>query len=158
MVMPFDPRGNTGASALTRWPLVACAALLIAATSWAQSPGTKAIGTIAFAPGSTTAVLEGDVSTPSTVGEDRTNDGGETYVLHAKAGQRLRVRLASSDQHAVFSLIKPSPAMSRIEFVPKAAGVTQWSGRLALSGDYVVEVFTHDNRQVSHFRLQVTLR
>ena len=50
--------------------------------------------------------------------------------------------IGSADRHNVFSIVKPTPAISRIEFIDGATAVTHWSGKLVLSGDYVVIVLT----------------
>ncbi len=123
----------------------------------AQSAGTKAIPSIQFKPGARTTMLEGTVSAPVTVGPDMTNDGSERYTLRARAGQALTIEIASDNHQALFSLIKPSPAMAKFDIVERAGAVKRWSGRLRESGDYLVTVFTHD-REAARFKLRVTLR
>ena len=66
--------------------------------------------------------------------------------------------IGSDDRQSVFSIVKPSPAMSQIEFIDGATAVTHWSGKLVLSGDYVVIVLTQGGQGTSHFKLAVTLR
>src|ERR1700730_103977 len=75
----------------------------------AQSPGTKAIYRIEFKAGAKTAVVEGTVAPPVTVGPDMTNDGVERYSLRVSAGQYFSMELSSNNQKAMFTLVKPSP-------------------------------------------------
>jgi hypothetical protein len=131
--------------------------LLIASTAWAQSAGTKAIPTIEFKSGEKTAVVEGSVSPTFTAGPDMTGGGSERYFLHAEAGQHLTMVISSDDRQALFSIVKPSPAMATYEFVERAGGVKRWSGKLTKSGNYLVVVFTRE-KETSHFKIRVTLR
>ena len=65
----------------------------------------------------------------------------------------------SSDKHqVVFSLMKAAPSMAKLEIVQGAGGVKHWSGRLTMTGDYIVTVLTPDREANSHFKLRVTLR
>ncbi len=123
----------------------------------AQSRGTKPISSIEFKPGAHATVLEGTVSPRVTVGPDMTNEGSERYSLRARSGQVLTMQISSGDHRTLFSLVKPSPAMSKIVVLEGAGGVKRWSGRLTESGDYLVTVFTHD-QAASRFKLRITLR
>jgi hypothetical protein len=143
---------------VVRVPLLFALLLLTALTTWAQSAGTKPIYPIKFKPGVKTTVVEGTVSTPRTVGPDMTNEGSERYTLRAQAGQYLTMEISSDNHQAMFSLIKPSPGGVRFEIVEKAGAVKRWSGRLAMTGDYNITVFTYDQEAVSRFKLRVTLR
>ncbi len=127
--------------------------LLTALTAWAQRAGTKPIYPIKFKPGVKTTVVEGTVTPPHGEG-DMHNSGFERYSLRVRAGQYLTMEISSDNHQAMFSLIKPSPDD---EIVERAGGVKRWSGRLTESGDYLVTVFTRE-REVSHFKLRVTLR
>lgn len=120
--------------------------------------GTKPIYTIDVKPGANNAAVEGTVSPSQTRGSDMTNDGSEQYSLRAQAGQTLTIEVSSRNHQALLTLVKPSPFGSRIEFVERAAGVRRWSGRLKLSGDYQVIVFTRQQEGSAHFKLRVTLR
>jgi len=130
--------------------------LLTALTAWAQRAGTKPIYPIKFKPGVKTTVVEGTVTPPHGEG-DMHNSGFERYSLRVRAGQYLTMEISSDNDRAVFSLIKPSKNMVKYEPVERAGGVKRWSGRLTESGDYLVTVFTRE-REVSHFKLRVTLR
>ena len=87
-----------------------------------------------------------------------TNEGSEQYTLRVRAGQHLMMEITSDNRQAKFTLIEPSPAASRNEFVKDAAGVKRWSGSLTMSGDYRVTVYTRDREALSHFKLRITLR
>lgn len=132
--------------------------LLPASAAGAQSPGTAPIARIAFKPGATTATVQGTVAPPRTVGPDMTSPGSQRYFLSARAGQTLTLQIHSPGGRAAFSLIKPSPAMAKYEIMEKAGGVKHWSGRLALSGDYLVLVFCQNGKAAAPFTLTVTLR
>ena len=134
--------------------------LISASTAAGQSlvsAGGKVIATIAFKPGEPSAVVSGVVSPSGYVGPDRMSGGSERYFLPAQAGQHLAAEIASDTGEAAFSLVQPSPAMARYDIVEGAANVKRWSGTLSLSGNYLIQVFTHHSRS-SHFRLKVTLR
>ena len=143
----------------TRSILVAAVLFLMAHAISAQiSAGTKPIYAIEFKPGTNTTVVEGTVGPPETRGPDMTNEGGEQYTLRVRDGQHLTMEISSDNRQAKFTLIKPSPAASRNEFVKDATGVKRWSGTLTMSGDYRVTVFTLDRDALSHFKLRITLR
>jgi hypothetical protein len=139
--------------------LVAAVLLVITHAVSAQiSAGTKPIYAITFEPGAHTAVVEGTVGPSQTSGPDMTNEGSEKYSLRAQAGQHLTIAVSSGNHQALFTLVKPSPAAAKIEFVERAAGVRHWSGRLTLSGDYQVIVFTRQQAGLSRFKLRVSRR
>ena len=137
---------------------ILCALLLLTAvTSWAQSAGTKPIYPIKFKSGMKTTVVKGQVSPP--VGEgDMYDSGREKYSLQVRAGQYLTIRISSDNHHAMFTLIKPSPGGSKFEVVEKASAVKRWSGRLTMTGNYLVTVFTQERKAGSRFKLRITLR
>ena len=143
---------------IERIPLLLALLPLVAVTAWAQSAGTKPVYPIKFKPDVKTTVVEGTVSPSRTVGPDMTNEGSERYSLSARAGQYLTMEISSDHHQAMFSLIKPSPGMVKYEIVERAGGVKRWSGRLMMSGDYMVVVFTQDREAASRFKLRVTLR
>lgn len=88
----------------------------------------------------------------------QTSERSERYVLHARDRQPLSMTIGSDDRQSVFSIVKPSPGMSRIEFIDGATAVTHWSGKPVLSVDYVVIVLAQGGQGVSHFKRAVTLR
>ena len=138
-------------------PALVIALLAITQAISAQiSAGTKPIYPINFKPGVNSTMVEGTVSTPKTVGPDMTNEGSEEYALRAEAGQYLTMKIYSGNHQALFTLVKPSPFGSKNEFVENASRVKRWSGRLKMSGDYFVIVFTR--AELSRFKLRITLR
>jgi hypothetical protein len=145
-------------TSLERLACIAISLLTAHIVSAQISAGTKPIHSIEFKPGTYTASVEGTVGPPVTRGPDMTNEGSETYSLHAQAGQHLTISVSSQNHQALFTLVKPSPAGSGNEFVESAAGVRRWSGSLKLSGEYRVIVFTRQQEGVSRFKLRATLR
>jgi hypothetical protein len=131
--------------------LILCACLLLTALSaWAQSAGTKPIYRIEFKPGEKSTVVEGTVTQPSGEG-DMHNPGSERYTLRVKGGQTVRMEIGSDNGEAIFSLSTPD-----YEIVEDSGGVKRWTGKLKLSGDYNVTVFTRGDS--SRFKLKVTVR
>ena len=84
-----------------------------------------------------------------------TNEGSERYSLRVRSRQHLTMEVRSNNQQALFTLIKPSPAMAKIEFVEKADSMKRWSGKLAMSGDYIVLVCARGAEDSSRFKLRV---
>ncbi|HSS21667.1 MAG TPA: hypothetical protein VLL54_16460 [Pyrinomonadaceae bacterium] len=120
------------------------------------SAGTRPIYPIEFKSGTNTAVVIGTIARPKS--PERQSAASQTLTLRALAGNFLRMEISSDNHLAVFTLVKPSPAASRIEFVKDAVGVTRWSGTLKVSGDYAVKIFAQDLDAFSRFKLRVTLR
>ena len=144
-------------------PTSTCSLLVVAALSLAShassaqiSAGTKPIYPIEFKPGTNTTVVKGTIARPMT--PERQSDGSEKFTLRAQAGKFLKMETSSDNHLAVFTLVKPSPAASKNEFVKDAGGVKRWSGILKISGDYLVTVFAPDRDALSHFKLRITLR
>lgn len=140
---------STGRQSL-RALLLLSSLLFVASTAWAQTVGTKPIYRIELKPGAKTTTVEGTVTEPAGEG-DMHNPGSERYTLRVRGGQLLRMEISSDDDEAVFSLATPD-----YEIVEDAAGVKRFNGRIKLSGDYYVTVFTRG--RASHFKLKVTLR
>lgn len=116
------------------------------------------INRIRFEVGAKTAVEEGTVAPPVTIGPDMTNDGVERYTPAARARQYFSIELSSDDQKALFTLVKPSPVGAKTEPVRSAAGVRRWAGGLSPPGDYLLTVFTRGREAPSHFKLRVATR
>jgi hypothetical protein len=70
----------------------------------------------------------------------------------------LTMEVSSNNPQALFTLVKPYPGASKIEFVEGAGGVKRWSGKLKMSGNYLVIVFTRQQAGWSRCKLHVTLR
>ena len=123
------------------------AAIVLGAAALATLPGVAAAQTntkhrVRFQRGRTTAVLQGAV-----VRGDR-----ESYVLEAKAGQRMIVHITSLEKNAVFTVYSPPPRKP----LRRATERTDWTGRLPRSGDYVIEV--GGTRGNASYTLEVTIR
>jgi hypothetical protein len=117
----------------------ALAALLLFATAaQAETP-------IRFARGASGAEVAGAVAR----GETR------TYTLEARAGQRMELRIASTEKNAVFQLHAPGTG----EAMPGAApgdDARQWSGTLPRSGAWRIVVGS--TRGGAEYRLSVLVR
>lgn len=90
-----------------------------------QSGATKRVR---FAKGHTSATYKGAVVRGT---RDR-------YVVGARAGQLMTVRITSGEQNAVFSITDPSGAF--INGAGDEDDATRWNGRLSASGDFAIEV------------------
>ena len=100
---------------------------------------------IRFARGATSATVEGAV-----VRGERA-----AYLVGARAGQRMRVRVASPERNAVFQLHGPG----KVGALPGAGetdDATAWSGVLPRSGDYRIVV--GGTRGNAEYRLRVEIR
>ncbi len=94
---------------------------------------------IRFARGRSTKVIEDAVVRGT---RDR-------YLLRARAGQTLIVRITSLEDNAVFDIHAPGRRTLAEE-------TTDWSGELPRSGDYVIVV--GGTRGNASYRLEVTVR
>lgn len=88
-----------------------------------QGPAAKRIK---FAPGSTSAVVEGNLAP----------DGVDRYVLRALAGQTMTVSVSSSTGEATLAIW----GVDGSTLVSDQAGTGSWNGQLVATGDYTVEV------------------
>lgn len=84
---------------------------------------------IRFARGSSSAMVRGAV-----VRGERA-----VYLVRARAGQRMRVRVASPEDNAIFQLYAPGGG-GALPGAGEAADARAWSGVLPRSGDYRVVV------------------
>ena len=98
-------------------------ALALGAADTAQAPQR-----IRFARGSSSAVVRGAVAR----GERA------VYLVGARAGQRMRVRVASPEKNAVFQLY--APGGGALPGAGETDDATAWSGDLPRSGDYRIVV------------------
>jgi hypothetical protein len=118
--------------------------LLMTATGWAKTIRVK------FPPGRTTVILKG-----KTTGGPSESGGMDpiTYVLRARKGQQMTLRLTSAKKNAVFGIYAPG-----MEPVETGQNATDWSGPLRKSGDYEIIVFPSDEMTNTAFTLEVTIR
>lgn len=73
----------------------------------------------------------------------------DTYVLNARAGQTMTVNISAVENNAVFDIVAPNRQTIR-------QGVTSFSGRLPVAGDYRIVV--GGTRGNATYRLQVAIR
>jgi hypothetical protein len=116
--------------------------LLLTTCAFAAQEGlTKRVR---FARGRTTATLKNSVVRGT---RDR-------YIVGAREGQQMTVRITSVERNAVF-IIHP-PSNRTLESVGEMPESTEWSGKLLESGDYVVEV--GGTRGNATYTLKVSVR
>lgn len=75
-----------------------------------------------------------------------------TYVLRAKKGQIMTLRLTSAKKNAVFAIY--SPGMEPIE----NSDDTNWSDMLTKTGDYEIIVFPKDEVTDTRFTLKISIK
>jgi hypothetical protein len=100
---------------------------------------------IRFKPGSNSAIVQNSV-----VRGDR-----DIYLLDAKKGQVMQVKITSLENNAVFDIATPVNPATQTRRVLKA-GVVGWSGTLPQSGEY--QVIVGGTRGNATYRLQVVIR
>jgi hypothetical protein len=66
--------------------------------------------------------------------------GGIDYVLGAKAGQKMVVKLKSSNRFIYFNVIDRT-TKTALDTDPAPREVTEWEGTLPKTGDYIVQVY-----------------
>lgn len=116
------------------------AVLLFLTTISVPAQGGGSTRRIRFARGRTTTVIENAV-----VRGER-----DRYLLRARAGQTLIVRITSLEDNAVFDVGAPGGRRSL------AQEATDWTGKLPHSGDYVIVV--GGTRGNAGYTLEVTVR
>ncbi|HEX8568133.1 MAG TPA: hypothetical protein VF648_21010 [Pyrinomonadaceae bacterium] len=105
---------------------------------------------IQFKPGTSSATVGG-----TAVG------GGEetTYLLGARAGQTMTVKITENSQYndVVFHIIAPDGSFPMGSDGESASYDTTWSGRLPKSGDYKIVVGTIESKK-ANFKMLVSIR
>lgn len=128
---------------------VACAALIAALALPAAAQDHSRTERVQFARGASSATLHGNLHGYDTV----------DYVLGARAGQTLNVRLQTSNTSAYFNITKQGA--DEALFIGSTSG-PQFTGSLPSSGDYVVRVYLMRNaaRRDEHanYTLNVSVR
>lgn len=79
----------------------------------------------------------------------------ERYVVGARAGQRMDVRITSLENNAVFHILQPGGRRT-LSGAGEMDDATRWSGRLPRSGDYTLVV--GGTRGNATFKLRVAIR
>jgi len=94
---------------------------------------------VQFARGTSAATLHGNVH-----GYDSVD-----YVIGARRGQTLSVRMQTSNASAYFNVLPPGGGDAALD---GAANVVDWRGALPANGDYVVRVYLMRNaaRRAEH--------
>lgn len=103
---------------------VMAAALVLAASPAAAQREAR----VTFAPGAAAATLDGRI---------RGNEG-VTYILGARAGQRMRITFTPSNASANFNVFAPGQATA---IFMGAAGGHSFDGVLPATGDYRIQVY-----------------
>jgi hypothetical protein len=75
------------------------------------------------------------------------------YVLGARAGQRMVVRISALEKNSAFAITRPDGKPLR--GAEEERDVTSWSGKLPVSGDYTITV--GGTRGNATYRLRVTI-
>jgi hypothetical protein len=75
------------------------------------------------------------------------------YVVRARKGPKMILRLTSAKKNAVFALYAPG-----MELVETASNGKNWSGTLSKSGDYEIIVFPEDEQTNTTFTLEITIQ
>lgn len=78
----------------------------------------------------------------------------DTYTLGARAGQTLRVRIASNEKNAVFQIQDSSGNF--LTGAGEGDDATNWSGELPTGGDY--KIIVGGTRGNASYRMTVTIR
>jgi hypothetical protein len=118
--------------------ILVCAGTLLAA----RQHGYRVTKRIAFKKGQVATVVKGAI--PNTL-------EGHEYVLRARQGQTLTIRLYSTKKDINFSIWAPSG-----EMVSEETSVRRWSGELAETGDYRIVINTESDG-VARYSLEVQI-
>lgn len=129
------------------WGGLSILAMLCSVTGFAgRASGQQPI---IFPPDETTAVMKGSI----------TGDQGQDYLLRGKAGQKLDVKLESSNMSMNFNVTDRERVAIDVE--PSPREVREWSGNLPSSGDFLISVYftraARDRGDRGEFTLIVTL-
>ncbi|HEV2765164.1 MAG TPA: hypothetical protein VGV38_19430 [Pyrinomonadaceae bacterium] len=118
--------------------------LLLPAVASAKSIRVK------FPRGRTTVVLKG-----KTTGGPSEGGGMDpiTYVLRARKGQQMTLRVVSAKKNAVLGVYAPG-----MELLEGVQNVKDWTGTLPKTGDYEIMVFPEDEITDTTFTLEISIR
>ena len=127
-------------------------ALLIAAVAtgsgFAQTLHAKDfVKQLHFAPGKSSAVASNDI----------VRDDADIYFVRAKAGQVMTINVTSLEDNAAIDVYEPKVKGSKeAKNISGGSDLTKWSGTLAKTGDYKIEV--SGTRGNTSYKLQVTVK
>ena len=125
----------------TRTAVVVLVLVLTASASIAQTGNTQRVR---FARGTNKAVLKGAV----------VRGTSEGYILGARRGQTMIVRVNSREKNAVFTILGPDGVA--LPGTDDGRDATSWAGELPNDGDY--SIWVSPTRGNATFTLEVTIR
>ena len=102
--------------------------LLLAAATTATAAGIRS-ERVKFAPGATSATIEGKIKGDATV----------DYILAAKQGQYANISLGTKNSATYFNILAPGGGETAL--FNGSIGGNQYEGTLPASGDYRVRVY-----------------
>ena len=121
--------------------VIAVVLVLLASASVAQTGNTQRVR---FARGSNRAVLKGAVVRGTT----------DQYILGARRGQTMIVRVTSLEKNAVFTILGPDGAA--LPGTDEGRDATSWAGELPHDGDY--SIWVSPTRGNATYTLEITIR
>jgi predicted RNA-binding protein with TRAM domain len=121
--------------------LIVMVALTVLASA-ASAEGLKK--RVRFPRGSTSTVLKGGV-----IRGER-----DAYIVGARAGQTMTVRITSVEDNAVFQIYKPGGKVT-LEGAGESQDATRWSGKLPASGDYTI--FVGGTRGNASYKIEIKI-
>ncbi|HEY7913396.1 MAG TPA: hypothetical protein VIG62_15895 [Blastocatellia bacterium] len=116
---------------------------MLALSVYSEAEGVKK--RVRFARGETSAAIEGSV-----IRGER-----DTYLLGARAGQSMTVRVTSLEENAVFQIYEPG-GKKALKGAGETDDATNWSGELPVSGDYRIVV--GPTRGNASYKLEVNIK
>jgi hypothetical protein len=99
---------------------------------------------VMFSYGKTSTVIRGNLS-------ENTQNG---YLLRAKAGQRMSVRLSSTNNDVTFIVFLKSDNIQMASFESDYSSLTKWSNLLPKTGDYIILI---KSKTYSSYELNISI-
>ena len=130
-------------SFIARARVWAVAVALVTLSVYTEAEGVKK--RVRFPRGETAAAIEGSV-----IRGER-----DTYLLGARAHQRMTVRITSVEDNAVFQIYQPG-GKKTLEGAGETDDATSWSGELPASGDY--QIVVGPTRGNASYKLEVNIK
>jgi hypothetical protein len=132
-------------SARTRTAVILFLAALLAAEVAYAAAAAGVTKRIRFPRGSTSTAIEGSV-----VRGDR-----DKYLLGAKAGQHMDVRISSAEENAVFQIYRPGGKRT-LDDAGEGEDAMEWNGALPDSGDYTI--YVGPTRGNATYKLEISIK
>lgn len=133
-------------STLSLCTAVAGTLLLISPQLVAQDIQTRRVH---FEPGSSSATIESSIAGRQTV----------DYVIGARQGQQLKLRMATQNPSAYFNLL--APGEREVGFYNGSISGNQYEDKVAVSGDYRVRVYLMRSaarrNETAKYRLDISI-